>query len=293
MKTNYQLYNINNYNIARKNLSICNVSDISKYTIYGPNSIDLLNKFSIRNIFTINDNTFMTLMMYKKKFLCECQIIKLSTYKYICLVENGNTFYKYLRKYQKKFPLVTIEDSTKDYSFFSFHGEKALEYFSNKNSSNLYLLSRQNYKYYTMLTTKNNETIVLNHFKEIGFIEINQYVRDIFLFNNNVITNLDKIKYKYKDNVYSYIYKNDYLNKKKKQMYIVKQYEATKNFIYSKNIPIYNSKRKKIGYIHNFYRIKNKKYPYFLGIVKKSVNEKVALLKINKKEILVKEYQTY
>lgn len=294
MKNFYEPSENNNFVQARKCMGICNLSNINKYTVYGPSAKDLLNKFSIRKVDVIKDNSFMTIMMRHNKFICECQIIKLSPIKYLVLCEENSKLLGYLKSYRKKYPLVTVDDTSKVYSFFSFHGDKACDYFKLKNSSNLYKVTRQGYTYFTMLTSSVNKFAVIDHFKAIGFLEINPYVRDIFLYNINVLTNLNNLSYKYKNIIISNLYCADNMKvNKSKKLYCVKQFEATKNLIITKKMPIYNSKRKKIGYVHNFYRINNKKFPFVLGIVRKFKTDKIALLKVNKSEVLIKEYQIY
>lgn len=294
MKNFYEPSENNNFIQARKCIGICNLSNINKYTIYGPSAKDLLNRFSVRKVDLIKDNSFMTIMMKHNKFICECQIIKLSPIKFLILCEDNCKLLKYLNSYKKKYPLVTVDDTSRLYSFFSFHGDKACEYFKLKNSSNLYKVARQGYTYFTMLTSSVNKFSVIDHFKSIGFLEINPYVRNIFLYNNNVITNLNNLPLKYKKIILYNLYNTDNIKVKNyKKTYCVKQFESTKNLIITKKMPIYNSKRKKIGYIHNFYRVNNKKYPFVLGIVRNLKNDKVALLKVNKSEILIKEYQLY
>ncbi len=291
--------NINNENIndnfikAKKNIGICNLSNAFKYTIYGPNAVDLLNKFSVRKVNDIKEKSFMTILMKKKKYICECQIIRLSPLKYLILTFEDNNLFKLLKKYSRKFPLVTVDNSDKLYSFFSFHGDTIYEYFKKNTSASLYPVNRQGYIYYTLLTTSVNKFAVLDHFKSLGFIEINPYVRNIFMYNNNVITDLNKIIKKYRLNIYSYLYKADNLSfKKPKKIYCVKQFETTHNLVLS-NMPIYNHKRRKIGYIHNFYRLPNKKNPFILGIVKRNKIDKIAILKYNKNEILIKDYLSH
>lgn len=291
---NFNTENTNdNFIQAKKNIGICNLSNAFKYTIYGPNAIDLINKFSIRKINNIKEKSFMTIMMKKKQFICECQIIKLSPLKYLILTFKDNNLLKLLKKNSRKFPLVTVDNSDKLYSFFSFHGDSIYDYFKKNTSSSLYAVNRQGYVYYTMLTTSVNKFAILDHFKSLGFIEINPYVRNIFMNNNNVITNLDKIEKKYRHNIYTYLYNADNLPfKRQKKIYCVKQFEATNNLILS-NMSIYNHKRRKIGYVHNFYRLANKKNPFILGIVKKNRLDKIAILKYNKNEILIKEYLSH
>ena len=91
---NYYAPEANNFSYARKNKGICNLSYYTKITIYGPNSQDLINSFSIRNIeklFKDNVNeAIYTIFMKKKKFISEGFIIKLSPLKYVILIWHNN-----------------------------------------------------------------------------------------------------------------------------------------------------------------------------------------------------------
>lgn len=293
MKNYYESKEKNNYIQARKNIGICNLSDSYKYLVYGPSAKTLINSYSIRNLDLINDNSFMTIMMNKNKYLCECQIIKLSPLKYLLITTEESQILKFLKKMIKKNRLCTVEDYSLQYSFFSFHGDKCIDYFKNKSSSNLYKVNKQGYTYYTMLSSSVNKFVILDHFKALGFEEINKYTESVFFNSHNVITNLKDINKIYQKSIFAQLYKADNCKFKVNKLYCIKQFESTRNFVVTKKMPIYNSNRKKVGYIHNFYRLNNKKYPYLLGIIKKYSTDKISILKVNKNEILIKEYQLY
>ena len=50
MKNFYEPSENNNFVQARKCMGICNLSNINKYTVYGPSAKDLLNKFNSEKI---------------------------------------------------------------------------------------------------------------------------------------------------------------------------------------------------------------------------------------------------
>lgn len=283
----------NNYLKARKNIGICDLSLFSKYIVYGPNAINLLNNYSITQMNLSESKSFMTILMNRNKVICECYIIKLSPIKYLIITDDKKkkNLYRILIKSRRKFPLVTIENATNIYSFFSFHGEKSNEYFNKNKNSNIHEITHQSYTYYTMLTSSINRYAVLDHFKSIGFEEISLETRNIFLHNHNVITNVNSIKRKYRNNIISSLYKSDnfksYSNRK---VYSITQFEGTKNFLITKDLVIYNHLRRKIGHVHNYYRIPNKRHPYLLCIIRKHKFDKIAIVKYNKNEILLKEY---
>ena len=64
---NYYAPEANNFSYARKNKGICNLSYYTKITIYGPNAIDLINSFSIRNVENLfnsdNSNAIYTIFI--------------------------------------------------------------------------------------------------------------------------------------------------------------------------------------------------------------------------------------
>ena len=119
-------------------------------------------------------------------------------------------------------------------------------------------------------------------------------MRKIFLYNNNVITNLKNIKRRFRLNTYITIYDCDnYKFKIKYRILEVKQFEATLNNLIVDGSNIYNCQGICIGYVHNHFRIPNKKNPLILGIVRKYLCDKIALVKHNKVETIIKEYNMY
>lgn len=282
------------YNQIKKEIGICNLSNSSKITVYGPGAEDLINHFSIRKICNIIDNAFYTIFMKKKIFIDEVLIIRLSHLKYIIITNELKKVMKNLKNVKRKFPMTTIDDTTKLYSLFSFHGNKEQEYFNNISSSFLYSVRQQNYDYHIIIASSNNKYHILDHFLNLGFFEINLETRKIFLYNNNVITNLKDIKEKYRLNTYITIYDCDnYKFNLKIRILEVKQFESTINNLIIDGSNIYNSQGKCIGYVHNHFRLPNKKNPYILGIVRKFLCEKIALVKHNKIETIIKEYNIY
>ncbi len=286
--------NSKKYNQVKKEIGICNLSSIQKITVYGPGAVDLINHYSIRDISRITDNAFYTILMKNKYFIDEVMIIKLSQLKYLIITNEANKIINMFKKIKRKFPMVTIDDTTKLYSLFSFHGEKEAEYFSKITSSFLYRVTQQNYDYHIIIASSVNKYHILDYFLNNGFFEINLEMRKIFLYNNNVITNLKNIKRKFRLNTYITIYDCDnYKFKVKIRILEIKQFESTINNLIVDGSNIYNSQGKCIGYVHNHFRLPNKKNPYILGIVRKFLCEKIALVKHNKVETIIKEYNVY
>lgn len=282
------------YHQIRKEIGICNLSNLSKITVYGPGAVDLINSFSIREISRIYEPAFFTILMKKKHFIDEVLIIKLSQLKFIIITNELKKLTKLLLKTKRKFPMTTIDDSSKFYCLFSFHGDKEQSYFNKISSSFLYKVQHQNYNYHIIIASSHNKYHILDHFLHLGFYEINLENRKIFLYNNNVITNLNSIKNKYRLNTYITIYDCDnYKFKLKIRILEIKQFESTINNLIIDGSNIYNSQGKCIGYVHNHFRLPNKKNPYVLGIVRKFLCDKIALVKHNKVETIIKEYTVY
>ena len=294
---NYYAPEANNFSYARKNKGICNLSYYTKITIYGPNAIDLINSFSIRNVENLfnsdNSNAIYTIFMKKKKFITEGFIIKLSQLKYVILTEDFTSLLKYLRKRHKNFKLVTIEQSSSQFCFFSLHGDKCIE--KNKlTHGNIYEVNHQGYNYFLVLSGIVNKYNILDHYVNMGYVEISKEVYNLFLNSNSVMTKLDKINKRYKIPTYLSIINADNFKVKVKKKYVsIKQFETTKNLIVTRDMPIYNHERKKIGFVHNFYRLVNKKFPFIICVLNKNKHEKIAIIKNNDQEILIKEYNKY
>ena len=282
------------YHHIKREIGICNLSNLAKITVYGPGAIDLINQLSIRDISKIDDRAFYTILMKKSQFIDEVLIIRLSPLKYIIITNELKKLQKILLKSKRKFPMTTVDDTTKLYALFSFHGNKEQEYFNKITSSFLYKVIHQNYNFHIIISSSYNKYHILDHFLNLGFFEINLETRKIFLYNNNVITNLDKIKRQYRLNTYITIYDCDnYKFKLKIRILEVKQFESTINNLIVDGSNIYNSQGKCIGYVHNHFRLPNKKNPYVLGIVRKFLCDKIALVKHNKVETIIKEYNVF
>ena len=287
-------HNKKKYHQIKKQIGICNLSSYSKITIYGPGAIDLINEFSIREISNITDRAFFTILMKKKKYIDEVLIIKLSHLKFIIITNEVKKLLNLLKKTKRKFPMTTVDDTSKLYSLFSFHGDKEQEYFNEINSSFLFKVTHQNYDYHIIFASSINKYHILDHFLNLGFFEINLETRKIFLYNNNVIMNLDTIKKRFRLNTYITIYDCDnYKFKLKIKILEVKQFESTINNLIIDGSNIYNSQGKCIGYVHHHFRLPNKKNPYVLGIVRKFLCDKIALIKHHKVETIIKEYNIY
>lgn len=288
--------NETNYIKARKYIGICNNYNLGKIMLYGSKSLDLINKFSIKKF---NENTFKsgsTLLVKRKKLISEIFVFKVSALRYIIAGENIKKISKFLNKAKRKFPLITISDVTNKYSIFSFHGNESINFFKNISANNLYKIYHQNYCYYNLLTSKKNELTTLDYFKNLDFIPISLETKNIFLYNNSVLTHIERIKKKWQKYVFKYLSDNNKYsnyNSIKNKHIIVKQFELQENHLIFKGNYIHNAKGKKSGIIHCSYKIPNKQNPFIICIMWKDHNERILTLKEGKKEILLKQFQFY
>ena len=51
------------YHHIKREIGICNLSNLAKITVYGPGAIDLINQLSIRDISKIDDRAFYTILI--------------------------------------------------------------------------------------------------------------------------------------------------------------------------------------------------------------------------------------
>lgn len=282
-----------NYLKARKHIGICNNINIGKILIYGSRSIDLINYISIKKFDPDKQKAINTVFIKNNRIIEEVNIYKLSALRYLVTTENPKKLLRFLTKVKRKFPLITLSDVTNKYSIFSFFGNDSNNFFDNIKSNNLYKLLHQNYLYYNLIVNKKSEIQTINYFKNLQFIPISLETRNIFLYNNSVVTHLNKIKKKWKKRVISSIYNYNFPKKRDKKKIFIKQFELQENAITYKGQYIYNSKGKISGVIHSSYKLPNKRNPYILCFVWNNNIEKTAILKEGKREILLKQFKLY
>lgn len=282
-----------NYLKARRHIGICNNINLGKILIYGSKGIDLINSISIKKFDENKDKAINTVFIKNNRAIYEVNIYKLSALRYLVTTESPKKLLRFLSKAKRKFPLVTLSDVTNKYSIFSFFGNDSNNFFDNIKSNNLYKLPHQNYSYYNLIVNKKNELNTINYFKNLQFVSISLETKNIFLYNNSVVTHLNKIKRKWKMRVISTIYKVESLVKRNKKKISIKQFELQENAITYKGQYIYNSKGKRSGVIHSSYKLPNKKNPYILCFVWNNIIEKTAILKEGKREILLKQFTLY
>lgn len=283
-----------NFIKARKYIGICNEYKLGKIMLYGTSAFNLINSYSSKKFNEDNFRGAYTLIMKKKKLISEILILKLSALRYLILTESTKNTLKFLNKIKRKFPLTTVNDVTENYTLFSFHGDKSNCFLDMLKSQNLYKVKRQNYQHYVFLSSKKNETQAINHFKNLNFVPISLETKTLFLYNNSVITNLDRINRKMKKYVYDLTYKSNRFNYiKKVNPFEIKQFELSDYAIPLKNTPIFYRKFFSCGKVWYSYKLPNKKFPYVLCIVKKDKIGKKAILKDGKREILLRQFINY
>jgi len=289
-----------NYSHISKKSGFYNLSKNSQILIYGKDVYSLLNKYSIRNIYKINEKAFYSILMNKKNLLGEVLIIKISPYRFIICSDKENyinKIYKIFNFNKRKFPYLTIEKTNNFLCLFSLHGKLTDQIIASKTDLYQYVkVNRQNYYYYILYTIKNKENKILEYLKLNGCKEINVDNYLLFLYNNRVITNIDKINNKFKYNIIKNLYGADNYNFKcKPKIITIKLFESTKDISLYKNMKIYNNNHKKIGYVHRSFHNPNKKNPFILSIVYKFRAGKLALIKDikTKNDVLIKQRNIY
>ena len=274
------------YNSLKKQINYYNLSDYNKIIVYGENCNNLINLLSIRDIDNIHDNSFFSIFMHKNKFIDEVIIIRLSHLKYLIISKNNKT-YKKLKKLSKIYKSTSVSLISKLF-IYSLHGNLT----SLKKSRNIFPVSHQGYNY-KLYVSKNNDTLN-SIFPNIFKLSVDNY--KLFLYNNNVITNFNIKNKKIRLNLIKALYSADNYNFRCKPQFIkVKQFEATANFIPEKESIIYDTSNNKIGIIHNYFRLSNKRYPFIIGIINKYNDNKYIFIKdkITKQKIILKHRKIY
>lgn len=272
---------------AKRNIGICLCTDYKCYIIKGKNCINLLNHYSRMKI-SENSNSGYIALDTKYKFIAEALYFKASNTTYLIFSTSPN-IYKFLSKLTKKYPLTVVNDASKEFSLFTFHGKKANVFFDNFNAKCLFKLSHQGYKYYHMITNKKDETRSLNYYLEQNFVPINVETKRIFLYNNKVITNFDNFNAHHKRDLLDI----KYPTMNKLPNYSLELFECLDQSLIEKNTKILNYSRHNCGIVYNSFKMPNKKYPFILGIVN-TFNTNVLLIKKAGKEILIRKiYKNY
>ena len=275
------------YNSLKKQLNYYNLSDYSKIIVYGEKSQKLINTLSIRNIDNIKTRSFFTILMNKNKFIDEVIIISLSKLKYLIISQSPIT-YKILNRLSKtQFPSTSVS-LINNLFIYSLHGDLSIV----DESKNIFSVSHQGYNYKIFLS----ENIKLLETKYPNIFKLSVDYYKLFLYNNNVIINVNIKNKRLRLNVIKAVYSADNCKFKCKPLLIsIKQFESTLNFIPVKNSIIYDVNNNKIGILYNYFRLRNKKYPFIIAIIKKySLFKYVYIIdKLSKNKIILKYRPIY
>jgi hypothetical protein len=277
---------------ARNSIGIVNQSHLGKFLVSGPSSLQLINHYSPAKGDDKNGNGFYTILMKKKKFIAEVLVLRLSLYRFLVIGSEKNKIYKFLKKARRKYRSSFVSEVTNEYALFAFHGNHAGDFFKDIDYRYIYRAKRQNYSYYQLLSPKKDEFLTIKHFFGLNFVPISLEVEKLFLYNNNVILNIDKIPRSYRLGVCNELY--PFSNPKVKTKDIkIRKYELDRNYLVTNKHKIYNHFGKKIGIIHCTYRLPYKKFPFVIAFVRRSKMKNVSIIKIGKNEALIKPILNY
>lgn len=284
MKNNFYLTN----KTLKKEINYYNHSNKLQILLYGNEANELINALSPRDINNIIDNSFYTFFLYKKKILDEVLIIKFSNIKYLIISNKVNVYTK-LKKLKPKYNISTLI-ITKEYYIYSFHGNID----SLKSNNKLQPINRQGYNHLLYIEHKNKHFQIINFLSNFHELSIDNY--NYFLYNNNVITSVNIKNKKMKLNIIKMLYSCDNINFYIKPVLLtIKKYESTLNFLPTKGSKIFNSSKKQIGFINQYYTVKNKRYPFIIAVIYKYRFSKTAYTidKYSKNRIPIKYIPLY
>lgn len=273
---------------ARNSVGIVNLSHLGKFLVSGPSSLEIINHCSTQN--NEKSTGYFTVFMRGKRYIAEVLVLRLSHYRYLVIGEEKEKIMKHLKRARRKFRSSIISDCTQEYAFFTFHGNQAKEFFRDLDYRYLYRAKRQNYAYFQLLTPKKHENSVMEHFRSLNFKPISLEVEKIFLYNNNVILNIERIPKAYRLSVINALYPLS--NNARIKDIKIRKYELEKNYLVSNRDKIYNPRGKIIGIIHCSYRLPNKKNPFIIAFLKKPA-QSVPLVRVGKNESLIKPIFNY
>jgi hypothetical protein len=280
------------YARSKRSIGICNNINQQKILVYGEKSLQLINHFSVLKIDDKITNNFYTLLMKRKKIIAEVLVLRLSLYRFLICTDDFYKVFKLLKKARKKYPITMVTDCSTEYSLLSFHGDNAMDFFKDIDYRYIFKTKQQDYTYYQLLCPKKDEVITIKHFVNLNFVPISLEVKKLFLYNNNIILNLNKIPRYYRLSVCNVIYPFTNFKIKTKDVSI-RKYELEGNYLVTNKHKVYSYLRKKAGIIHCSYRLPNKKYPFVIAFVLNSKVKKVTLIKIGKTDALIRPVLNY
>lgn len=282
---------VKEYMRAKKHIGFYYDTNVSVFQVSGDKAFELINSLSCTKIYDPRINNFYTLVTNKTKLYGEVLVIKLSCYKYLIFSNNFKRLFKIFRNRSKKYPVTTINDVSNHYSLFSFHGNEANDYFNEIKYKNLYKTTHQNYTYYQLIARKKDANKIVSHFNSIQFSQISLETKSLFLYNNNVVLNLEKLPRMYRWKICKKLYNFGKIKRFNDDISIGK-FEIDKKIFIPKNKYIYNVNRKRSGIIQCCYFIPNKKFPFVLCLISNKIGN-TAFIKLNKEEIFIRRIPTF
>lgn len=277
---------------AKDSIGICLDNTKAKILVSGEMALSLINHFSIIKVDEKITNNFYTILLKKKKYIAEVLVLRLSLYRYLIITDELKKVIKLLKRKRRKYPLSIIANATSEYSIFSFHGDNADSFFREIDYRYIFKTHHQEHSYYQLICPKKEQHITLKHFISLNFIPISLEVKKLFLYNNNVVLNINKIPRAYRLSVCAEVYPNNNLKYKVKNLRVSK-YELEGNFLVTNKHKIYSYLRKKAGIIHCTYRLPNKRYPFVIAFVFSNKIKKVSLIKVGKQDAIIRPILNY
>ena len=277
---------------AKKSIGICNEADKAKILVSGEMALQLINHFSIMKVDDKICTNFYTILLKKKKFISEVLVTRLSLYRYLVITNEPKKVMRLFKRKKRKYPLATIRNVTNEYAIFSFRGDNANNFFRDIDYRYIYKTKHQNYTYYQLICPKREQAITYRHFLKMNFIPISLEHKRLFLYNNNVVLNIDKIPKRYRLSVCSELYPNNILRYNVKAIKVV-TYELEGNHLVTNKHKVYSYLRKKAGIIHCIYKLPNKNNPYIMAFVKRDKEKKVSLVKVGKQDAIIRPILNY
>ncbi|NLD26656.1 MAG: hypothetical protein GX661_04770 [Acholeplasmataceae bacterium] len=276
---------------TRNSIGIVNHSHLGKFLVSGIGSLDLINQYSACKLDDKIGTSFYTIFLRKKKFISEVLILRLSLYRFLVIGCEKQKIHKILKKARKHYRTCTVTDCTSEYSLFAFHGNNATDFFKGLEYRYIFKTKRQNYTYYQLLSPRKDEDITLKHFFSLDFVPTSLEVEKLFLYNNNVILNIERIPKAFRLSICNEIYPFTNLRIRTRKVKIHK-YELEQNFLVTNRDKIYNHLGRKIGIIHCSYRLPYKRYPLVIAFIYRT-KAKIPVVRVGKKEALIKPILNY
>ena len=277
---------------AKRSIGFCRETGISMILVSGENSLQLLNRCSVRKIDDKIFSNLYTLFYRKRRIISEILILRLSLYRFLIITDKFKSTYQLMKKYRRQNECA-VNDVSGEYTLFSFHGDNSDPFFNNLDYKYIFKTKHQNYIYYQLLCPKCDEDITYRHFVDLNFVPIGNDAKNNFLYNNNVVLYIDKIPRLYRLSVCNEIYPFDNLLKVKTKSIKIIKYELESNQLVTNRHKVYSYARKKAGIIHCSYRLPERKYPFIIAFVEQPKVKKVSLIKIGKTDALIRPVVFY